>query len=432
MPDQPFFGLSSYHTTLMAVGLGIILAYWLPRFVTGREPAASALLIGVGMIAFQLIPDLPSALDPREQSRFWEVLSEIAVIVALFGTGLRIDNLHSYTRWSPTLRLLALAMPLTIGAVALLGWWWAGMTAAGAIMLGAVLAPTDPVLAGDVQVGPPTEGGEHPVRFALTTEAGLNDGLAFPFVYLALFVGMAQFSYPDLLIDWFLLDVLYRIVIGTLAGAAIGWVLARVLFVIPRGNVLADTGSGVLALAGVLLCYGATELVEGYGFIACFVAGLTFRRVEEHHAFHTKLHTFNEAIELSLTAILLILVGGVFPLLWHELDWVHAGIAVALLLVIRPLAGWVTLSGTDLRRRERAVVAFYGVRGIGSIYYLGFATSHLEMVDEGSLWATITFTILLSTVVHGLTAGIAVDHVAKPRPAGDGRGNESAPDKAAT
>ncbi|WP_347303226.1 cation:proton antiporter [Croceibacterium sp. TMG7-5b_MA50] len=423
MPDQPFYGLSSYHTTLMALGMGIILAYWLPRFVTGREPAASALLIGIGAIAFHLIPDLPGALDPREQSRFWEVLSEIAVIVALFGTGLRIDNLHSLTRWTPTIRLLALAMPLTIGAVALLGWAWGGMTAAGAILLGAVLAPTDPVLAGDVQVGPPTEGGEHPVRFALTTEAGLNDGLSFPFVYLALFVGMAAFSFPDLLVEWFLLDVLYRIAIGTLAGAAIGWVLGRVLFVIPRGNVLADTGSGLLALAGVLLCYGTTELIEGYGFISCFVAGLVLRRVEEKHTFHTKLHSFNEAIELSLTAILLVLVGGVLPLLWEDLTWTLMGIALALLLVIRPLAGWLSLARTELRPRERAVVAFYGVRGIGSVYYLGFATHHMELVNEGELWATIAFTILLSTIIHGLTAGIAVDRVAKPRPDGDGHGN---------
>jgi NhaP-type Na+/H+ or K+/H+ antiporter len=139
------------------------------------------------------------------------------------------------------------------------------------------------------ELGAPTEGGEHPVRFALTTEAGLNDGLAFPFVYLGLIVGSTAFSATSLLTEWVVQAVFYRIVVGCLAGAAIGWLLGRLLFTIPGGKILAETGSGVLALAGVLLCYGTTELLEGYGFIACFVAGLTLRRVEADHQFHTRL-----------------------------------------------------------------------------------------------------------------------------------------------
>lgn len=408
---EPFFGLSGYHVALAATGAAIILAFWIPRFFSGREPAASALLILAGAIAFSFLPGMPDALDPREAPKIWEHASELAIIVALFGTGLRIDNLTSYSRWKATIRLLAVAMPLTILAVALLGFWLAGMTLAGAIMLGAVLAPTDPVLAGDVQVGPPTEGGEHPVRFALTTEAGLNDGLAFPFVYLGLIVAAEGFTLGGLATEWLLRDVLYRIAVGVASGAGIGWLLGRILFSMPRGNALADTGSGVLALAGVLLCYGATELIEGYGFIAAFVAGLALRRAEEGHEFHGRLHGFSEAIEHALTAILLLLIGGMLPLLWWELDWQHAAIGLALILVIRPLAGWISLRGTELKGRERFVVGAYGVRGIGSIYYLGYATSHMDFVNEGQLWATIAFTILASTVLHGLTAGAAVEHV---------------------
>jgi NhaP-type Na+/H+ or K+/H+ antiporter len=262
-----------------------------------------------------------------------------------------------------------------------------------------------------VQVGPPTEGGEHPVRFTLTTEAGLNDGLAFPFVYLGLIVGAEAFSPTDLAAEWFARDVVYRIVVGAAAGAAIGWLLGKILFVFPRSNALAETGSGVLAFAGVLVSYGATELVEGYGFIAAFVAGLALRRSEEQHEFHGRLHGFTEAIEHALTAILLLLIGGVLPILWPELDWRHVLIALALIFVVRPAAGWVSLAGTDLRTRERLVVACFGVRGIGSIYYLGFATSHLSFVNEGQLWATIALTIFISTIVHGLTAGAALERV---------------------
>lgn len=408
---KPFFGFESYHVALASIGASILLAFWLPRFLSGREPAASALLIAAGAAAFFLVPGMPPTIDPRASPEPWEVVSEIAVIVALFGTGLRIDNLTSYRRWRPTIRLLLVAMPLTIAAVALLGFWLAGMTLAGALLLGAVLAPTDPVLAGDVQVGPPTEGGEHAVRFSLTTEAGLNDGLAFPFVHLGLIVAAEGISFGSLATDWFARDVLYRILVGAGAGAGLGWLLGKILFGLPRRNVLADTGSGVLALAGILLCYGAAELLEGYGFIAVFVAGLALRRVEKEHEFHGKLHMFSEALEHALTAVLLLLIGSVLPLLWSELDWRYMAIAISLIFVVRPLVGWLSLVGTELHGRERLVVAAFGVRGIGSIYYLGYATGHMNFVNEGQLWATIAFTIFLSTVVHGLTAGAAVDRV---------------------
>lgn len=413
--DEPFFGLSSYHVSMVGIGASIILAYWLPRFFSGREPAASALLIVAGLLAFSMVPGMPKALDPRASPRVWELTSEVAVIVSLFGTGLRIDNLTTYARWRPTVRLLALVMPMTIAAVALLGWALAGMTLAGAILLGAVLAPTDPVLAGDVQVGKPTEGGEHPVRFSLTTEAGLNDGLAFPFVYLGLIVAAEGMQPLEWGFEWLARDVIYRVAVGTVSGAAIGWLLGKILFAFPRANPLAKTESGVIAMAGVLLGYGGTELLEGYGFIAAFVTGLTLRRAEADHEFHGRLHSFSEAIEHALTAILLVLIGGVLPALWPELDVQHMIIGLALIFVIRPVAGWLALSGTALKPAERIVVAAYGVRGIGSIYYLGYATSHLEFINEGQLWATIAFTILVSTVVHGLSAGIVVERVTRRR-----------------
>jgi len=406
------FGFDAYHVLFAALGAGIIFAYWLPRFVSGREPAASGLLILAGLIAFAFVPGMPAALDPTRSPRPWEIAAELAVIISLFGTGLRIDRLASWPVWSPTVRMLAIGMPLTIFATAAFGWLGAGLTLAGAVLLGAVLAPTDPVLAGDVQVGPPLEGGEHPVRFTLTAEAGLNDGLAFPFVHLGIMIAAAGALTVDLAAEWLWRDVLYRVAVGAAGGMIVGMLLGKVLFEWPRRNALAETGAGVVALAGILLCYGATELAEGYGFIASFVAGVTLRRVESHHAFHRHLHDFSQSIEHALTAIILVTLGGALPALWPYLDWRHAAIALALVFVIRPIAGWVSLAGTVLKGRERLVVAFYGVRGIGSVYYLGYAGSHIELVNEEALWATVAFTILLSTVVHGLTAGVAVERVA--------------------
>ncbi|RYH02731.1 sodium:proton antiporter [Salipiger sp. IMCC34102] len=408
MNDAPFFGLYPYHVGLTAIGAAVILAYWLPRFVSRHEPAASGLLILLGMAIFAIVPGLPAIPDPRENPYMWEVVAELTVIIALFATGLRIDNLSRMARWGPTIRLLAVAMPLTIIVVALLGYTLAGMTAAGAILLGAVMSPTDPVLAGDVQVGPPLEGGEHPVRFALTTEAALNDGLAFPFVYLGLLVAVEGLSPGSWALEWLARDVAWRIAVGAAMGAAGGWIMGQVLFYVPRKAVLADTASGVVAVAGVLLCYGSTELVEGYGFIAVAVAGITLRRVEADHDFHRQLHDFTESIEHALTAGLLFALGAVMPQLLEGLTLANAAIALVLILVLRPLVGWLSLARSDLGRQDRWVVAFYGVRGVGSIYYLAYAVGHVDFWDVEALWALVGFTILLSTIGHGFTAGIAM------------------------
>ena len=403
------FEISSYHVLLAALGVAIILAYWLPRFFSGREPAASAMLIGLGWAIFGWVPGMPQALSPATAPKAWEITSELCVIAGLFGVGLRIDRLFDLRRWAPTIRLLAVGMPITIATVALLGWYGAGLGLASALLLGSVLAPTDPVLAGDVQVGRPTEGGEHPVRFTLTTEAGLNDGLAFPFVHLSLSLAAAMALTPDLLETWALRDLLYRICVGALCGVAIGWLLGKVLFDFPRENALAKTEAGVFALAGVFVAYGLTELAEGYGFIAAFVSGLTLRRSESDHAFHVRLHDFSETIEHALTAMLLIGLGAAMPALLAHLDLTSALIGLALILVVRPVAGLLSLVGSPLEGRQRWVVAFYGVRGVGSIYYLSYAGSHAKLEGLERLWAITAFVVLVSTVLHGFSAAFAVE-----------------------
>ena len=413
------YEISGYHVLLAVLGVAIVLAHWLPRFVSGREPAASALLIGAGYLAV-LVTGEAIAIDPIATPKPWEIVSELCVVVGLFGVGLRIDKLSSSTLWAPTIRLLVVAMPLSMATVALAGWAVGGMTIAGALLLASVLAPTDPVLAGDVQVGPPLEGGEHPVRFALTTEAGLNDGLAFPFVYLALTIAAAgTLLSPELFGTWLARDVAYRIAVGAGSGIALGWLLAKILFDWPLENALAKTESAVTAFAGVLIVYGITELIEGYGFIAAFVAGLTLRRSESKHEFHSKLHDFSQSIEHVLTSLLLVALGAAIPSLLPHLSMAGIGIGLALIFFIRPLTAWIALHGVMPRGRERAVVAFYGVRGIGSIYYIGYACSHVDLVDEAALWATVAFTIVASTVVHGFTAGLAVEHATGEKPGGD-------------
>jgi sodium/hydrogen antiporter len=331
--------------------------------------------------------------------------------VALFSTGLKLDRRLSWREWGSVVRLLGIVMPLTIVALALFGGFVMDLSLAAAIVLGAALAPTDPVLAGDVQVGPPLEGSEHPVRFALTTEAGLNDGFAFPFVYLGLLIAAGITNAPADLAIWFLRDALYPIAAGALLGAAIGWALGKTIVHMSTANRLARAGPGVIALAAVLLCYGLVALAEANGFIGAFVAGLVYRRIEAQNEFHRRLHTFSDAIESAVTAILLVMLGSTLPALWPVLDWRHTLIGFGLLLVIRPLTGYVSLIGTDLTRHERWAVAFFGVRGVGTIYYIAYASGMIEFVNEEPLWALTAYTIFASTVVHGATSFV-VDRIA--------------------
>lgn len=413
MQHEPFFALNSYHVALAVFGAIVILARWLPRLISRREPAAAPLMILFGAGATLLIPALPTLPDPRQTPLPWELMSELTVVVALFAAGMRIDSLRPWKKWWPTARMLGIAMPLTILAVTVLGIGFAGLTVAGAILLGAVLAPTDPVLAADVQVGPPHEGAEHPVRFTLTTEAGLNDGLAFPFVYLGLIVAAEGLNPTAWALDWILRDVLYRIAIGVVMGWLGGKALGYILFMIPKGALLAETGSGVIAFAGVLLCYGSTEIIEGYGFIAVAILGLTLRRIEEDHHFHRRLHDSSESIEDALTALLLVALGSVLPLLFADLSWTHFAVAIALLVVIRPVSAWLALLNTDLDHRSRAVVSVYGMRGIGSIYYLCYAGNQLEFVNENQLWSLVGLVILLSAILHGFSVGWAMARLEK-------------------
>jgi NhaP-type Na+/H+ or K+/H+ antiporter len=410
------FGFSTYHFLLTAFGLAVLLAYWIPRLFSAREPAAAGLLIALGLIIFGWAPGVPEALNPTSIPAPWEIVSELCVIVGLFGVGLRIDRLSDFSRWWPTVRLLAIAMPLTILAVAAFGWWLGAMTLGGGLLLGAVLSPTDPVLAGDLQVGRPNEGREHIVRRTLTGEAGLNDGLAFPFVYLAMAIASTGGLDMAGLAEWFGRDVVYRIVIGVLSGLCIGRVLGFLLFELPRENALAKTEAGVFAMAGVFLAYGFTELLEGYGFIAVFIAGVTLRRTESDHDCHTRLYNFSESIEHALTAVLLVALGASLPALLAGLTFSSIAIAVALIVLIRPLIGWLSLTGTQLKGRQRFVVAFYGVRGVGSIYYLSYACSHMDLQNEAELWAVTALAIALSTVLHGFSAAFAVAKVTEPPP----------------
>jgi NhaP-type Na+/H+ or K+/H+ antiporter len=398
------------HSALVLAGAGMIVAIaaFLPHMLSKRAPGNTVLFI-LGGYGLFMLPGAPALPVWADDPLFWEKATEFAVVTALFGTGLSIDKITPWKRWHPTWRLLAVVMPVSIGVAAWLGWTILSLPLASAILLGAVIAPTDPVMAGDVQVEAPGEGGEDTVRFALTTEAGFNDGLAFPFTYLAIAVAsMGGATWGDWGAQWVLMDVVYRIVVGCLGGIAIGWVLGQVLYNSPAGEPITANRSSLVALAGLLLAYGLTELVEGYGFLGAFLAGLTLRRVEAQHEFNTTLHTFTDNLEQTLLAVLLILFGGSLPIMLAEADWAHLFCAALIVLALRPVSGMIALWGHECLERERWAMAFLGVKGLGSLYYFAYAVGKADFPQSADVLAVMALVIIMSTVLHGLTANFVL------------------------
>ncbi|MFV2100738.1 cation:proton antiporter [Micromonospora sp. LOL_024] len=350
------------------LGLAALLAGILPRLLERRPLSMPIAFLGLGMVIYALPTDLPVP-DPLAHRDVATHLTEICVIVALMGAGFKIDRRLGWARWSSTWRLLAVAMPVCIAAVALLGWWWAGLVPATALLLAAALAPTDPVLASDVQVGEPTaeSDSEDEVRFALTSEAGLDDGLAFPFVYAAIAIAGSGLAPGDWLARWMTADVLYKVTVGVVGGLLIGWLLGRLFFRAPSELRLARHSEGFLALAATFLAYGLVEVVGGYGFLAVFVAARAIRAAERSHEYHAVLHDFAEQIERLLTVLMLLLLGGaVIGGLLAPLTWPAALVGLALVFVIRPLTGWLALRGAPGRPAEHWVIASVVVHGIAA------------------------------------------------------------------
>lgn len=311
-------------------------------------------LIGAAL-AFAGIP----AIDPNAgglSAKVVEHAAELIVIISLAGAGLAIDTRESWKNWNPTFRLLLISMPLTIVAVFLLGHWVVGLDWPSAMLLAAALAPTDPVLARSVQVGPPGRK-EKPMEVALTAEAGLNDGLAFPFVYLA--IAAATFAYagdgfPQWIWGWFGYDLLYRVIAGWCIGHAIGHVISKVIY-----SRFGDASHGgwnamLVVLAATLISYGITETFDAYGFLAVFAAARAGRansRGTEKSRYEKYVHHGADQLESILLALMLlwfgmfIASGGLAGLTWVEV----ALALVILLLCARRVAScrcWAPIAKT--------------------------------------------------------------------------------------
>jgi len=398
------FLLEHYKLWLLGIGIVVLLVAWLPLLLKKLPLSLPIIFVGFGMAMFAYTPLGQFSPHPVESPVLIEKATEFIVIISLMGAGLKISRPLSWAGWKITVRLLAVVMPLTIALIALSGLWILGLPLASALLLGACLAPTDPVLASDVQIERPDGEDSDEARFALTSEAGLNDALAFPFVYLALAASAAGLGWSTLG-QWAWQDVIWRLGVGALVGTAGGWILGQIIYRLPQDTRLSRTGDGFIAVGATLAIYALTEFAHGYGFLAVFIAGLILRRSADGDDFNSELHDFADETERLVMMVLLVLFGGMLTggELLSNIGWTNVLVAALVLLVIRPVIGYLALIDIKRPPLERFVIAFFGIRGLGSVYYLAFGLNHGSFESQNVLWETLGLIVLGSILLHGLT-----------------------------
>ena len=408
----------------------VFLLMALSGSVLSRLPLSTSMIyLAVGVIVGPHVLHLVD-IDPVDHAAIVERITEVAVIISLFAAGLKLRLPLRDPLWRLPVILASWSMLLTVGLITLVGTFLIGLPLGVSVLLGAVLAPTDPVLASDVQVAGPHDRDE--LRFTLTGEAGLNDGTAFPFIMLGLgLLGLGELGEYGW--RWIAVDVVWAIAGGVALGVLVGTAAGRLILFVRREHKEAIGLDDFLALGVIALSYGLALTVHAYGFLAVFAAGLALRKIEEQStgaeqepdeamasaeidepealaadpkagpAYMTReLLGFTEQLERIGEVAVMVLIGAMLTLgsIPGEAIW----FVPLLFLVIRPVAVNLGLFGSGLTAQQRAFISWFGVRGIGSIYYLMYAIVH--GIDEDSAeWLTgmTLAAVATSVVVHGVS-----------------------------
>jgi sodium/hydrogen antiporter len=415
------------HSLWFLVAGAIFVVMALAGSLLRRLPLSSAMLYLAIGVALGPYGAGAITLDAVRHSQLVERVTEVGVLVSLFAAGLKLRTPWLDGRWLVPVRLASLSMMITVALVAAAGVLWLGLTVGAAVLLGSILAPTDPVLASDVQVEHATD--QDRLRFALTGEAGLNDGSAFPFVLLGLgLLGMHELGPSGL--RWVMVDVIWAVAGGLGIGALLGTAVGRTVVYLRRAHREAVGLDDFLALGLIGLSYGLALLAHAYGFLAVFASGLALRRIERlasgvdaapevvqgevdvedpatdeatAPAYMARaILGFNERLERIAEVGLVLLVGSLFPLGTLPADALW--FVPLLFLVIRPLAVWAAIPGRSVWRLRRRLIAWFGVRGVGSLYYLAYAIQQGVVPGLAERLAGLTLTVIaVSVLVHGVS-----------------------------
>jgi NhaP-type Na+/H+ or K+/H+ antiporter len=409
----------------MLVG-GLLLVMGLTSSILKRSPVTSAIIyLAVGLLVGPTVLNL-FHFNPLKESALLEVLTEVAVLISLFSAGVKMPVPFNFPRWRAPILLATVSMTLTVAMVAAFAYYVLGLPLGAGVLLGAILAPTDPVLATDVQIRHP--GDRDLLRFTLTSEAGMNDGSAFPFVMLGMgLLGLHELG--DFGLNWVVADVLWATVGGIAIGVLAGVALARLGWKLRRGPLKHELMDDFLGLGLIGVVYGLSVLLHAWGFLAVFFAAVALRQTEMKLAkaaqdsldgCSSRVNgeaeacpdpepsplvsegslVFKEHLERLSEVMLILLVGG--TLFLDSWSWSAVGLALFLFMVARPASVFVSLIGSRTPWRIRSLTGWFGVRGIGSLYYLMYAIQH--GLPEALALQLIQLTLIvvaLSILIHG-------------------------------
>lgn len=359
-------------------------------------------------------------LDPIAHAKILEHLTEVAVIISLFTAGLKLRLPLTAREWRVPIFLASLSMCVTVGLLTVAGFYLLALPLGSAVLLGAILSPTDPVLAASVQVLGPKD--RDKLRFSLTGEAGMNDGAAFPFVMLGLgLLGLRDIGSWGW--RWFLLDVIWGIAGGLTIGTLLATCVSKLTVYLRQKREETQSLDDLLALGLIMITYGLALFIETYGFLAVFAAGVALRRRErlETQRFdyvedaneprsmrestsanmaHGVL-VFNEQLErLGEIAVVLVLGAMISAQIFA---WKYAFLAVALFFVIRPISVILCISTSE--SKHRGLLSWFGIRGIGSLYYLAYSIDRGISPAVATELTQATFVVVVASIlVHGASS----------------------------
>jgi NhaP-type Na+/H+ or K+/H+ antiporter len=397
---------------MLAMGLTVPL---MKRFAVTSAMLYLSVGLLVGPTGFGLFH-----FNPLEQSALLEVLTEVVVLISLFSAGVKMPVPVTLARWRSPVLLAFVSMTVTVALVAGFGYYALGLSLGAAVLLGAILAPTDPVLATDVQIRHAED--RDRLRFTLTCEAGMNDGSAFPFVML----GLGLLGLHDLGIfgqRWWLVDVLWATGAAIVVGGVVGWGLARISRYVRRSGRHIELLNDFLGLGLIGLVYGICLYISAWGFLAVFVAAVVLRQTElkfadaelerapetppvpvEPGSAHVSASSlvFKEHLERLSELVLILLIGGMLFL--DSWSWRATALALFLFTVARPLSVMLGLAGSRTPWRIRGLTSWFGVRGIGSLFYLMYALEHGISEELAIELIHLTLVVVaLSILMHGVS-----------------------------
>ncbi len=417
--------------TLWFLSIGALLILMaLAGSVMKRLPLSTAMIyLSIGFILGPAGARL-IALDPLQQTSLLRLITEVAVLVSLFTVGLKLRLSLADRAWRLPVRLAVIGMLITIALIAAVGIFVLDLSPGAALLLGAILAPTDPVLASDVQIRNPGERDQ--LRFGLTGEGGLNDGMAFPFVMLGLgLLNLHELGPYGL--RWAAIDLVWAVGAGLASGWFWGFSIGNLVVYLRRSYREALGLEEFLALGLIAFSYGFALLIHSYGFLAVFAAGLALRRMEhgvsgeispqvvveatnpesgDEAAAHPEkgpaymtqaLLGFSEQLERIVEVAVVLLLGSMLSTRYVSINALW--LTPLLFLVIRPASVVFSLGRSAIPRVHRKLMGWFGIRGIGSIYYLMYAIEQGLPLGLAEIFVALVFNVVAaSIVVHGISA----------------------------